>query len=251
MAEVEWRGLDEVAAGLLAVEAEWRVRNDRRAVFASVYRMMSEAMRHRLEQRLFEDNAWVERYTITFANLYRAAISDYATGAIDRVPKAWRLSFDESRAGGLLVVQDLLLGMNAHINYDLALALFAVGIKTDRAKRRRDHDAVNRVLGVIVDDVQTKVAEMYARGLGVVDGWAGRLDETVTGFGLQAARDNAWTFGVALSGVRFEVERQVIRKVLDRSAAVMARGLLGIGLRPEIVVKLRALEQGAVPVWVS
>lgn len=244
-----YASLDEVVEGLKAIEQAWSAPLDRRVIFATVYRMMSEAMRARIAQRKFEDNAWVTRYTIAFANLYREALRDYERGAITAVPKAWQLSFGESKAGRALVVQDLLLGVSAHINHDLALALHAVGIKTDRAKRRRDHEAVNQVLASITDEVQEKVAAMYARGLAAVDRWSGRFDEEVAGFGIRAARESAWSFAVALTTVRFEIERLLIRNVLERTSALVGRGILLLSANPGLAAKLRAVEQGGGVTW--
>jgi hypothetical protein len=247
-----WGSMDDVVGALSALEAEWSRVQDRRIVFASVYRMMSEAVRERIRQRGFEDNVWAERYAVVFANLYRTALRGYEAGTISAVPKSWRISLDASKNGTALVIQDLLLGMNAHINHDLALALRDVGI-TPRDQRYRDHAAVNTILNAIMEEVQDRVAAMYARGLSDIDRWSGRLDEDVAGFGLTAARENAWTFGVALRSARLELERRLIRVVLDRSAAVFARGILALSGNPQMGSKLRQVEQGTgwLQIWCS
>jgi hypothetical protein len=71
-------------------------------------------MRARVAAGAFADNVWVHRYAVAFANLYRKALDDYDAGRMQQVPKAWRLCFDTARDGSRLVLQDMLLGINAH-----------------------------------------------------------------------------------------------------------------------------------------
>jgi hypothetical protein len=59
-----------------------------------------------------------------------------------------------------LVAQDVVLGINAHVNYDLALALSLVGVDPDRETKYADHCAVNDVLGRLVDDVRDRLASL-------------------------------------------------------------------------------------------
>ena len=172
--------LDDVIGALIALEARHTARRDRRAVFVTVYTLMSQEMKRRIERGAFRDNEWVRRYTIAFANLYCAAHDDFDSGRA--VSKAWTIAFETARGGEALVTQDLLLGINAHINHDLALALDEVSIEPDRAARLADHSAVNEVLQALTDEVGRRVSDLYARGLAGVDACAGTLDEAVSNF---------------------------------------------------------------------
>jgi hypothetical protein len=117
-----YQTIDDAVNGLAALESRYRALNDRRAIFLTLYGIVSSEMRARTTTA-FEDNAWVERYTVAFANLYREALESYDARSVDRVPKAWRLCFDAAVSGTGLVLQDMLLGVNAHVNHDLPLAL--------------------------------------------------------------------------------------------------------------------------------
>ena len=123
-----YRTIDEVVRRFAAREARYRGMSDRRSIFLTLYGIVSEEMRSRLEQRFFTDNEWVHRYAVAFANLYREALDRYEEGRPNDVPKAWRLCFDAAKAGKGLVLQDMFLGVNAHVNNDLPLALVAVSI---------------------------------------------------------------------------------------------------------------------------
>jgi Tfp pilus assembly PilM family ATPase len=81
-----------------------------------------------------------------------------------RRPRAWRLCFDAAISGRSLVLQDMLLGVNAHVNNDLPLALDRVSIDPDRDARRRDHEAVNAVLASVTERATERLAALYAAG---------------------------------------------------------------------------------------
>ncbi len=232
----EYRTLEDVIASLTAVEQYFLLRRDRRGIFVTAYLHISREIRRRLTTSRFLDADWVARYLICFGNLYRRALLAYEEGNLTAVPKAWRLSFDAARAGTGLVTQHLILGINAHINHDLALALAEVGIDPDRPQKYRDHTAVNLVLEEATAGLQDQVAAMYAPVLHRLDRIFGGLDERATNFSIPKAREHAWTFAVALTSARGEQERRLLRQALDEQAAVLARLALSSPTRHRVVL---------------
>src|SRR5687767_3617824 len=65
--------LDDVVQDLTALEARLRSREDRRCIFVTLYGVVSAEMRDRVALNAFNDPAWVHRYAVTFASLYRRA----------------------------------------------------------------------------------------------------------------------------------------------------------------------------------
>jgi hypothetical protein len=199
---------------------------DRRAVFLTVYGAVTAQVRRELAAERFRDPAWVADYLTAFANRYRTALLAYERSRRDRVPGAWLLAFDAALAGETLVTQDAVLGINAHVTHDLALALTDVGIDP-RPARRADHDAVNAVLASLVDVEQELLASRYAPGLADLDAAGGRLDERVAFLTLAEARDWAWQCAVALVDNGPTVDRAV-RWLLE----TVARGAGRLILQP-------------------
>jgi hypothetical protein len=70
--------------------------------------------------------AWMELYTMTFADIYRQHVYDWDFGDQSDVPEAWALSFEHATAKDLLILQNIVLGINGHINKDLSNALYQV-----------------------------------------------------------------------------------------------------------------------------
>jgi hypothetical protein len=247
--DAPYASLDDVVASLAEVERTFRERRDRRAIFPTAYLTITRAIGQGVAAARFEDPPWVARYGLAFANLYRTALRDWERGARAAVPTAWRIGFATSQAGEALLAQDLLLGVNAHINNDLPLALVEAGIADDRARRHRDHTAVNRILGAATDALQDRVCEIYAPVLSLLDAALGRLDEEMALFSVERAREQAWVSALALANARSDAERGAVRRAIDAQAGVVARLVVaGAPARRRLTVLLRRLER-TVPWW--
>ena len=118
-------------------------------IFMATYQRTTRAVGDAVTGGEFEDAGWVERWDVAFANLYLGAFDSERAGD-ERVPRPWRLAF--SAAPDLPPLRHVLLGINAHVNYDLPQALLAVISDADftdpvlMSRRRRDHERIDKVL---------------------------------------------------------------------------------------------------------
>jgi hypothetical protein len=245
MPSTAYATLDDVVAGLAAWEELFRSRQDRRCIFLTLYGVVSSEMRDRVARGAFLDSRWVHRYAVAFANLYREALEAYDGGRLADVPKAWRLCFDAATSGSGLVLQDLLLGVNAHVNNDLPLALTRISIDPDREQRRRDHDAVNAVLAAVMQRAIDRLAALYAPGFTPLDQGAGELDEMLSLFSLEVARDSAWDGALSLANARNTFESALAGRLISARAAVLARLLLAPSRNPVFTHVSSRLEAGS------
>jgi uncharacterized membrane protein len=123
--------------------------------FLDTYRRTTMAVQSAIDSGRFEDPTWVEDWDVAFAQLYLNALDAELSGASD-VPRPWRLAFDAPPT--LPPLRHLLLGINAHINFDLPQALLAVIPDADFAdpqalsRRQRDHERIDAVLSARVAD---------------------------------------------------------------------------------------------------
>jgi hypothetical protein len=130
-------------------------RGDPRRHFHDTYLRTTRAVRAELLGGGFSDTAWVERWDVAFADLYLDALDADQRGG--RPPGPWAVAFAAADAAALPPLRLILLGMNAHINYDLAQALLAVisDAEFDDAalleRRGADHRHIDRVLAALVD----------------------------------------------------------------------------------------------------
>lgn len=187
---------------LAALATRWSAADDLRAVFADCYRLMTVRLSEGVREGRFEDGAWVARLRDRFAEYYFDALDAYDGAA--PCPATWRAALDACARPGCHPLEALLLGINAHINGDLALALVDVLDDWDvleprqRAGRRRDHDRVNAVIRATTDEVQRDVLARWSAGSVRLDGLLGRLDEWVFGEVVERWRTRVWLDAMAL-----------------------------------------------------
>lgn len=116
--------------------------------FHATYLRTTIAVAEAIRGSGFIDPDWAERWDVTFASLYLDALELATSGGLPTRP--WQIAF--GAPGALPALSHVLLGMNAHINFDLPQAL--VTVITDEefdapalvARRKEDHGAIDRVL---------------------------------------------------------------------------------------------------------
>src|SRR5258707_11313180 len=114
--------LIERMAGLLGPLEET---GDARRFFHATYLRTTRAVRDALHAGRFSDPEWVERWDVAFADRYLDALTADSAGA--PVSRPWAVAFRAAREQPAApALRHVLLGMNAHINYDLPQALLAV-----------------------------------------------------------------------------------------------------------------------------
>jgi len=121
---------------------------DHDAVFALVYLRTTEEYRRTIEDpNFFVDTAFVNHQDAVFAKLYFDAFDAWHKGKRDKVPPAWRVLFSAAENREVSGTGNLLLGMSAHVNRDLPLALAEIGlVRPDGSSRKDDHNQVNQFL---------------------------------------------------------------------------------------------------------
>jgi hypothetical protein len=186
----------------------------------------------------FQDGTRMARLDVVFANRYLDAIEAYHAGR--PLSRSWRVAFDAASTWPPLVLQHLMLGMNAHIMLDLGVAAAETAPGRALPALERDFAEINRLLGEMVDDVQRRIASV-SPWMHVLDTVGLRTDESLCGYCLTKARDVSW--GVAerlapLGGAEREREIALLDaaatalSVPIRAPGPMARAaLLGVRLR--------------------
>jgi hypothetical protein len=115
--------------------------------FLATYLRTTRAVAEELDRGGFRDPAWVERWDVAFADLYLDAVEDARAGR--RPPEPWAVAFAAAERDGLPPLRHVLLGMNAHINFDLAQSLLAVISEAEfedpelLAARQADHEHID------------------------------------------------------------------------------------------------------------
>jgi hypothetical protein len=195
---------DAVVAQMESLIQRWEDSSDQRAIFLKCYLMMTSNMRVAIQQGEFRDPRWVDQLIDHFAGYYFVALEAYEQDPAS-APPVWQLAHQAAQDPGLVALQKLLLGVNAHINYDLVLTLVDVLrpewielADAQRAARYADHCRVNEVIGYTIDAVQDQVLEPAMPVMDIIDKLFGPFDEKLISSMLGHWRENVWRHAMRL-----------------------------------------------------
>jgi hypothetical protein len=183
------RSIDEVIESLTRV-VDWAGDNGSRlGYFAALYLKVTVQVRDHIHNRKFEDAQRMERFDVSFANRYFQALIDLRDGR--EPPRVWAHAFENAESYWPIVLQHLLLGMNAHINMDLGIAAAETMKGRQLPELQPDFDRINVILAELVDEVQTGLAKIWMT-LRLFNSVLGDVDDAMIRFSMNKARDEAW-----------------------------------------------------------
>jgi len=218
--------LEDLIGRMAAMGESLAAAGDQRRFFHATYQRTTVAVAAELRRGGFTDAEWVKRWDVAFADLYLDAVRAALAG--HRPARPWDIAFNAP--AGLPALRHVLLGMNAHINYDLPQALLAV--ITDEqfddaqliARRESDHRAID---GVLASRVAAEDDELAA-----ISGPGSALDRLLRPFNrlgtqrfLREAREKVWSNAVVMSRARQQgpdTYAAVLAQLEELSAAKVA-----------------------------
>ncbi len=201
--------IDEVLDQLDAIIGEAKKNNDPLGFFAYIYRRTTAQIKLAITDKQFEDNERMEKFDVHFANKYLDAHRDYISGR--PVCSPWAAAFD-IKNDKLTILQHIILGMNAHINYDLGMSAAEFSSVGELESMKNDFMKVNDVLASLVDELQVKVGRV-SRLMFLLDWFTKQNDEVVLNFSMEKARKQAWNFAVGMSVLEGQAKQAMIEEV--------------------------------------
>jgi Family of unknown function (DUF5995) len=240
--------IDQLIARMEALLAPLEARGDPGRYFLATYLRTTRAVKEELARGGFRDPEWVERWDVAFADLYLDALEAAEAGR--RPPEPWAVAFGAAEGDRLPPLRHVLLGMNAHINYDLAQSLVAVISEAEfddpqvLAGRRADHEHIDQVLVSRVGAEDSEL-EALSGGRSLVDRLLQPLNRQGTKRFLKESRTKVWANARLLDAARrrgadayaarlVELERLSAARVADLVApgqVVLKLAVKGFGVR--------------------
>lgn len=199
---------------------------DHRGVFATTYLILTREIREVLREDpdFFRYRDWVIYQDSLFANLYFRPITEDA--ARRPVPEAWEIAFQVAADRDANAGQDMLLGINAHIQRDMPYMLAELGTRTRQGTSRKpDHDKVNEILARAYEPVVEAVGRWYDPLITTTNsGWTPA--DNIGGLELvRQWRETAWRNAERLLLARTRTERRAVAASIERNAATWAHSI--------------------------
>lgn len=240
--------IDDVLEKLGQIIEHYRERHSPLAFFPAVYRATTARVRAGIRSGAFADAARMNRLATVFANRYLAAFDVAETAGGGRRARAWQVAFDAGARSHTMILQHVLVGMNAHINFDLPLAVIAAAAGGTVADIEQDFKAINQILAALLDPVQD-VIDGFSPLLGILDQVGGRTDEALVTFSINNARDEAWHEATRLA---LEPAEQRERSILslDRRVTLLAERIIlpdgPLGLASNLIARTESRDVPAI-----
>jgi len=224
--------VDDVIRRLEEIVAWARAAPARIGFFAALYLQTTLAIKTAIQQGAFEHPQEVEQLDAVFAARYFSALTAFLEGG--QPTRAWACAFEASRHWWPTVLQHLLMGMNAHINLDLGIAVADAVPAAGLPAFHDDFDKVNAILGNLVPTVDSDLSIIWPllrainRHFSPEEQWFINLD-------MNDARKRSWTLALELAPLDPPARAQAIA-ALDAQVAKLSHFiwhpgfLLGTGL---------------------
>ncbi len=210
--------IEEVVDRLSQIIKQAQTEHSPLGYFAALYRKVTRQIKADIDANRFTDNTLMERFDVIFANRYLAAYDALRAGQAPT--QSWAFSFRVAEQWWPIVLQHLLLGINAHINLDLGIAAARTAPGDQLIGLKDDFDRINTVLAGLVGDVQNELAQVWPL-LRLMNRHLGSVETALINCSMEKARDAAWDVAQQLAPLTLgEQEREIAR--LDADVAAFA-----------------------------
>jgi len=237
------KSIDEVISILDSIIQETKTNNSTLGYFAVLYQKVTIKVKEGIETGFFADGTRMEKLDVIFANRYIDAY--FAFKNREEVTESWEKTFNYSTKYWPIVLQHLLMGMNAHINLDLGIAAAAVSKGLDIDKLEADFNRINEVLSSMVIEIQQDLAEIWPPLKWLLK-LSGKIDDHITDFSMKLARDGAWKFAKSIAG-KSDNELKILIEERDKKVVIKTRIITNPGfLVSALFLLIRIGERGSI-----
>jgi len=181
--------IDEVLVELDQIILQARNDQSRLGFFATLYRNVTAKVKEGIAAGLFEDGARMEKLDVTFANRYLSALQAFRSN--QPTSKCWLVAFQTADTWAPIILQQLLIGMNAHINFDLGIAAQTVAPGNALPALKTDFNRINDILGGMIGKVRADVGEV-SPWIRLLNSYPSQTDDRLINFSLGKARASGW-----------------------------------------------------------
>jgi hypothetical protein len=197
---------------------------DHRAVFDTTYLVLTRYLRVAAAHRPSKINDLKYLYTedALFASIYFRSLRSYAAGR--PVPEAWKIAFDTAKTGEVNAGQDMLLGINAHVQNDMPFVLAALGLVRKNGKSRKpDHDVVNEVLADAYQAVIDEITRRFDPILATTNASWNPFEDIGALEMVREWREQVWRNAERLIAAKDKAERDAVAADIKANAAQWAQ----------------------------
>ncbi len=214
--------INDVVSALDVIIQSSYEKQSRMGYFAAMYRRVTCEVRDGISTGSFQNGPLMEQLDVVFASRYLDALATFQAGGA--ASRSWMVAFHGYDDANLLILQQLLSGMNAHINLDLGIAAAQVCPGAQLPELKPDFDQINAVLASLIGTVASEIAAVSPL-IGDLEQIGMRTATSFINFDIVKARDAAW-----FAAQRLATEPQILHDItinaLDLAVSIEGRAIL-------------------------
>jgi len=214
--------IDEILSQLEELIRHCIKTNNRAGYFAALYYKVTSRVKEGILKGEFDDGKRMEALDVTFANRYLTAMNNWNNKK--DTTASWQVAFDATNKSSIIVLQHLLLGINAHINFDLGIAAVEVARNQDIQNIRKDFNNINTIIASLTYEVLNEINRISPL-LSLIGWHATNFESILVQFSISNARDGAWAFAEALSIEAGQTYEAAIKQ-RDADITVLAKAMV-------------------------
>jgi hypothetical protein len=211
-----------------------RRENLRAGYFAVLYRFVTLRIKDGIQNNEFDDSDRMEKLDTMFAQRFFDAFDAHYNNSGKPITDSWKHAFDSAQSLDYIVMQHMLLGINAHINLDLGIAAAETMSGENLELIHDDYDRINAILASLVDDVTSNMSRI-SLFFGPLIRLAGNADDMLVEFSIIVARDGAWEFAHKYSDAD---DKQLAIEIRDAKITDLAKRLTNTSPLLSLIIKI-------------
>lgn len=238
--------ITEVIAQLNEIILTAEKNADRKGYFAALYQQVTVAVAGKIKEgNYFEDNKRMEQLDVVFANRYLEAYHNYMNG--QACSSCWQLAFDAATTWRPMVLDHLLLGMNAHIGLDLGIAAATVAPGDKILSLQNDFNKINILLSGLTNQVKNALFSMWPLSKLIAGKKLDGMEDSIAGFSMTLAREGAWQTALGYAALGNATEQENFIRNRDQPVTGFGNKLLHPGsFLQQLLYVFRIFEFGTV-----
>jgi hypothetical protein len=235
--------MNQIISTLEQIVLDSENNQDSLGYFTALYLKVTKKVKEGIDDNFFDDGPRMEKLDVVFANRYLDAYFAYKEN--ETITESWQRAFKLSTKYWPIVLQHLLVGMNAHINLDLGIAAAHIMKGKNIEDLENDFNKINDILSSLVVGVEKDLGEIWP-ALKIILKVTGKFDDFLVNFSMKIARNGAWKFTTSIVNKPPEVLKELI-EARDQKAAKKAKIIANPGIVAGTIFGIIRLgEQGSV-----